>query len=142
MIYRTKKTSLIVCFFIIIGFIYFINSIDDIMWKILGACNGIFMLVMYVFAIFKYYKVEDARIIYNSGIKKHEILWKDICRVYITGEGVFAAIRVDYGLFGENDMVIGRDIKGQKELVKTILEKTENNPNISIDRRLDDFLDS
>ncbi|WP_102401611.1 hypothetical protein [Haloimpatiens massiliensis] len=142
MVYRTKKSSLIVCFFILIGFLYFIYNMNGIAWKIYGICFWLYALSIYISMLFKYYKIEDTRIIYNSGIKKHEIPWKDICRVYITGTGVLEAIRADYGVFGENDMIINKEIKGQKDLVKTILEKTENNPNISIDRRLDDFLDS
>ncbi len=144
MIYKSKKTAAIIYFFVLIGFLYFSYNINEFGWRIFCLVFGVWASIMYIFAVFEYYKVDETKIIhvYRLGLKKDEVLWKDICRVYVFGTGFFKAIRIDYGMFGENDMIINTEIKGYKQLVKTILHNTENNPDVSIDIRLDDFLNS
>jgi len=142
MVYKNKKSVILILLMILIVYFIFVFQFNSIAYRVFGIVGGVIGSIMYIFALFEYYKVDDTKIAYRSRLKKHEVFWKDICRVYITGEGFFQAIRVDYGMLGENNIIIGSSIKEYKQLVKTILHNTEKNPDVSIDIRLDDFLNS
>lgn len=142
MVYKNKKSAILISSIILIGYFIFIFQFNSIAYRVFGITGGVWIVFYYISAVFEYYKVDDTKITYRSRLKKHEVFWKDICRVYITDTGLFKEIRVDYGFLGENNILISSTIKEYKELIKTIICNTENNPDISIDIRLDDFLNS
>jgi hypothetical protein len=142
MVYKNKKTMMIVLF-IMIGILLWVTyKLKAIEYRVFGTIGVIWASIQYVFTLFEYYKIDNNHIthVYRLGLKQDEVHWKDITRVYIVSERFFKAVKIDYGTFSGSSMVINSGIRGYKELVKTILVRTKDNRNISLDLRLDVFL--
>ena len=142
MIYKNKKNMMILLLIGICVFLYFTYQFKEIEYRVFGTIVVIWSSILYVFAIFEYYKIDDEKIIhvYRLGYKTDEIYWKDVNRIFIFSDSYVKGIRIDCVLFSGSSMVINSGIKGYNELVKTIIDKIKDNPNISIDQRLDKFL--
>jgi hypothetical protein len=142
MVYKNKKLMMVVLLLGILTLLYFTFRFREIEYSLFGLIGVVWASILYILALFEYFLVEDTKIthVYRLGLKKDEVKWQNIKRVFIISDSYFKAIRIDYGEFIEKDMVINSGIKGYRELIKIILDKTKNNPDISVDKRLDDFL--
>lgn len=142
MIFRNKKIYMISIIFLVFLFLYLPFRSHKIGNIIFGVAGFLWLFILYIFAIFEYYKVDDNKITHIYGFKKDEVLWKDIKRVFILPNSLFKVIRIDYGMLSEKNMLINSGVKEYKELVKIIIDKAKENPNISIEKRLIEFLNS
>ena len=140
--YKNKTSILIILLLLIISFgtiAYLDNRIE---YKLFLSVITIFSLILYMFAIFEYYTIDESKLVHANklGFQNKEVNWKDIKSIYLYPAKYFRAIRVRYGLLNENEIVINTGVRDYKEIIKIILEKTKNNPNISIDQRVDDLI--
>lgn len=136
-----NKTSILILLFLLIASFGVIAYLDSrIEYKLFVVIVTFFSSIFYIFALFEYYKVDENKLIHVNklGLQKKEVFWKDINSIYIYPDKYFKAIRISYGTL--NEIVINTGVKNYKELIKIILHKTKNNLNISIDKRVDDFI--
>jgi len=140
--YKNKTSILIILFLVIILFGVIAYLDNRIEYKIFIIIVTFFSTIFYILAIFEYYRIDENKLVHviNFGIQKKEVNWRDIKSIYIYPNKYFKSIRIRYGMLNENEIVINTAVKNYKELIKIILERTKDNPNISIDQRVDDFI--
>lgn len=141
MTYRNKRNMMIIILIAIVALLRFTYQFKAIEYRVIGTIGVIWASIQYIFTLFEYYRTDNFQIthVYRLGLKRDEVYWKDIKRVYIISDHFFKAIKIDYGTFSENSMVINSGINGYEDLVRIILDRTQDNLNISLDRRLNDF---
>lgn len=141
--FKNKASGMIlILFVIIINYIiaYFVSEIE---YKIFVILYTTWASIMYIFTIFEYYEVNEESLIHikKLGFEKKEALWKDINSIYLYPNKYFIkAIRLRYGTLNEKEIVINTGVKNYKELIKIVLDKTKDNPQISVDIKVHELL--
>lgn len=141
MFYKNKKSMMAILLLAILALLYFTYQFKGIEYRVFGTIGVIWASIIYVCTLFEYYKIDDTKIIhvYRLGLKKEEICWEDINKVFIISNGYFKAVRINSRISGKC-MIINSGIKGYNRLLKAVIDRTEENFNIAIDKRLHDFL--
>lgn len=143
MIYKNKKIFMLSIIFTIVFLLYLPYKSNKIEYMLFGIIGFVWTSILYIFAVFEYYEVNEKSLIHakKMGFEKNEALWKDINSIYLYPNGYFfKAVRLKYGTLNEKEIVINTGVKNYKELIKIVLDKTKDNPQISVDIRVHELL--
>ncbi|GAA0776063.1 hypothetical protein GCM10008908_28780 [Clostridium subterminale] len=143
MIYRYKKTMVVIALVIIVGFIWSIWYSKKIEYKIFGIIVAIIASVRYVFALFEYFTIEDDKItrVRRFETKKEVMYWKDVTIVTVLPYKLNKGIILRSNVLVSYDMVISYEVKGYRDIVRIAYERTKDNPDVFIDVRIKELLD-
>ena len=143
MIYRCKKIMLIVTLAAIAGLLWLSLNSRAIEYKIFLMIGVIITSVQYVFALFEYFIIEDDKItrVRKFGTKKEVMYWKDVTIVTVLTYKLFKGIILRSNELEAYDMVISDTIKGYRDIVRIVYERTKDNPDVFIDVRIKELLD-
>lgn len=135
--YRNKTSLMIISPLLILLFGYIAYIDNRVMYKVFLLAGIVSLSVIYIFAIFEYYMVEESKLIHVNrlGFQKKEVSWNEINSMYIFPKGYFKAVRISYGMLNEEEIVINAGVKNYKEL-----DKTKGNPKIVIDKKILELL--
>lgn len=127
---------------IFIFLLYIPYEIGKIEYIIFGGIGFTICAILYIFAIFEYFQVEENKLIYVNPLRmiRKEIPWNEIVRIYVYSDNVLKAVKIGYGTLTEKEITIDFVIKDYKKLIKMILDKVEGNEKVSIDIKIDDFI--
>jgi len=120
-------------------FIYLQESME---YKVYGIVSVVILSILYIFVVFEYYQINEESIVHvkKMGFERKEAFWKEINQIYVQPNDIFTAVEIRYGRISENSIVINAGVKNYKELVKIVLDKTKNNPKISVDIKIHKLL--
>ena len=143
MIYRYKKIMLVIGLALIAGLLWLSWYTKEIGYKIFLMIGVIISSVIYVFALFEYFIIEDDKItrVRKFGTKKEVMYWKDVTIVTVLTYKLFKGIILRSNELEAYDMVISDTIKGYRDIVRIVYERTKDNPDVFIDVRIKELLD-
>ncbi|WP_346848690.1 hypothetical protein [uncultured Clostridium sp.] len=143
MIYRCKKIMLIVTLAAIAGLLWLSLNSRAIEYKIFLMIGVIITSVQYVFALFEYFIIEDDKItrVRKFGTKKEVMNWKDVTIVTVLPYKLNKGIILRSNVLVSYDMVISYEVKGYRDIVRIVYERTKDNPDVFIDVRINELLD-
>lgn len=136
--FKNRISTMIVYLLAIILFIVVAYLDNRMEYKVFIIIVVTLSSILYIFAIFEYYLVDENKLIHSNtfNFKPKEVLWRDIKSIYVYPVKYFKTIRISYGMLNENEIVINTSVKNYKKLVEVILDKTKDNPNIEIDKKV------
>ncbi|GEM_PF-853352 len=143
MIYRYKKIMPIIALAVIVGLLWFSYQFEAIGYRVVGTVGVIIISVQYVFALFEYFTIEDDKItrVRRFGTKKEVMNWKDVTIVTVLPYKLNKGIILRSNVLVSYDMVISYEVKGYRDIVRIIYERTKDNPDVFIDVRIKELLD-
>lgn len=143
MIYRYKKIMLVIGLALIAGLLWLSWYTKEIGYKIFLMIGVIISSVIYVFGVFEYFIIDDDKItrVRKFGTKKEVMYWKDVTIVTVLPYKLVKGIILRSNVFEAYDMVISYEVKGYKDIVRIVYERTKDNPDIFIDIRVKELLD-
>jgi len=127
----------------ILGVLWISWNDKEIAYKIFGTIVAFIASVQYVFALFEYFTIEDDKItrVRRFGTKKAVMYWKDVTIVTVLPYKLFKGIILRSNELKAYDMVISDTIKGYRDIVRIVYERTKDNPDVFIDVRIKELLD-
>ncbi|WP_346848233.1 hypothetical protein [uncultured Clostridium sp.] len=143
MIYRYKKIMLVIGLALIAGLLWLSWYTKEIGYKIFLMIGVIISSVIYVFALFEYFIIEDDKItrVRKFGTKKEVMNWKDVTIVTVLPYKLNKGIILRSNVLVSYDMVISYEVKGYRDIVRIVYERTKDNPDVFIDVRINELLD-
>ncbi len=143
MIYRYKKIMLVIGLALIAGLLWLSWYTKEIGYKIFLMIGVIISSVIYVFALFEYFIIEDDKItrVRKFGTKKEVMNWKDVTIVTVLPYKLNKGIILRSNVLVSYDMVISYEVKGYRDIVRIVYERTKDNPDVFIDVRIKELLD-
>lgn len=142
-IYRDKITLVLVAFLVVLVLTLLAFHAKELFNKLFLYTGVIICSAIFILGLFQYTIVDDSGIttVKKIGRRKEIMLWKDIIIVTVYPSRFVNAIVLRSNVIGAYDMVISATLKDYKGFVKIIYEKTKENPDIFIDRRVTDMLE-
>ncbi len=143
MIYRYKKIMLVIGLALIAGLLWLSWYTKEIGYKIFLMIGVIISSVIYVFALFEYFTIDDDKITHvrRFGTKKEVMNWKDVTIVTVLPYKLNKGIILRSNVLVSYDMVISYEVKGYRDIVRIVYERTKDNPDVFIDVRIKELLD-
>ncbi|WP_346895946.1 hypothetical protein [Clostridium sp. UBA7503] len=143
MIYRYKKIMLVIGLALIAGLLWLSWYTKEIGYKIFLMIGVIISSVIYVFALFEYFTIDDDKItrVRRFGTKKEVMNWKDVTIVTVLPYKLNKGIILRSNVLVSYDMVISYEVKGYRDIVRIAYERTKDNPDVFIDVRIKELLD-
>lgn len=143
MIYRYKKIMPIIALAVIVGLLWFSYQFEVIGYRVVGIVGVIIISVQYVFALFEYFTIDDDKItrVRRFGTKKEVMNWKDVTIVTVLPYKLNKGIILRSNILVSYDMVISYEVKGYRDIVRIVYERTKDNPDVFIDVRIKELLD-
>lgn len=128
---------------VIVGLLWFSYQFEAIGYRVIGIIGVIITSVQYVFALFEYFIIDDDKItrVRKFGTKKEVMHWKDITIVTILPYKLNKGIILRSNILLSYDIVISYEVKGYRDIVRIVYERTKDNPDVFIDIRIKELLD-
>jgi len=128
---------------LIAGLLWLSWYTKEIGYKIFLMIGVIISSVIYVFALFEYFIIEDDKItrVRKFGTKKEVMNWKDVTIVTVLPYKLNKGIILRSKVLVSYDMVISYEVKGYRDIVRIVYERTKDNPDVFIDVRINELLD-
>jgi len=128
---------------LIAGLLWLSWYTKEIGYKIFLMIGVIISSVIYVFALFEYFTIDDDKItrVRRFGTKKEVMNWKDVTIVTVLPYKLNKGIILRSNVLVSYDMVISYEVKGYRDIVRIAYERTKDNPDVFIDVRIKELLD-
>jgi len=143
MIYKDKKIMTVIALVGMVSMLWLSYKCETVGYRVFGIIVVILTSILYLFGIFEYFSIDDEKITHvrNFRTERDIIYWKDVTIVTVLPYKWIKGITLRSGIAGTYDIVISNSIKGYRDMVRIVYEKTKDNPDVFIDIRVKELLD-